>query len=585
MGVTNNLIEVAVGSVSNRGNVDTLDKLEEYLQPETEVFRSMFLYDESFNGYIKEYEGTYEIDKIILDVDVKDEDLTNVRALYSYILDEVESAYTDIWFSGTGFHIYVADLFKLGPRKDLPNIMKLTLKNKFKNYDIDVIYDRSRLIRAEYSYNTKNNTYKIPITEEELFNFNYPYFVSKAKVDPREHGKLEVRYPYSFDPYWKDDIIYVENKDPIKPAQKPNGTHQYTSHVTCVQKMFKQGPIPGERHQTVLRMVSAWKRNGVTQEGAKALIGVWDPSFNVGEEVDRILDTVYSWEHTGYSCNDNIMEEHCDSICKFYKAKDYTIEVHNASTMSDDFSEFVKRDYEDKSFDLNDIYNIGFSYKFTVGELVTMIGDTKLGKTAFIQNLVAKTHQFKCLYLSLEVNQKLMWRRFCQIAFGATKQKVTEYYAKDNTKFIQDAKDKLGHIKILTVSPELNNILDVITTLQPTVIVIDTIDEIRVDYSNDPLVKTQKIVSKLKEIAQQYDVMIFAISHISKSAAFDGTLTRHSAKGDSSIEQKSDKLLGIQAPNPESKARVIESIVARDESGFKLRCYFNHETFQFVQAE
>jgi RecA-family ATPase len=178
-----------------------------------------------------------------------------------------------------------------------------------------------------------------------------------------------------------------------------------------------------------------------------------------------------------------------------------------------------------------------------------------------------------------------MWRRFCQIAFGATKQKVTDYYAKDNTKFIQDAKDKLGHIKILTVSPELNNILDVITTLQPTVIVIDTIDEIRVDYSNDPLVKTQKIVSKLKEIAQQYDVMIFAISHISKSAAFDGTLTRHSAKGDSSIEQKSDKLLGIQAPNPESKARVIESIVARDESGFKLRCYFNHETFQFVQAE
>ena len=96
--------------------------------------------------------------------------------------------------------------------------------------------------------------------------------------------------------------------------------------------------------------------------------------------------------------------------------------------------------------------------------------------------------------------------------------------------------------------------------------------------------KMKKIVSKLKEIAQQYEVMIFAVSHISKTAAYDGNLNRHSAKGDSSIEQKSDKLLGISAPNPQSKARVIESIVARDESGFKLRCWFNHETFRFQQT-
>tara|TARA_R100000995_G_scaffold84771_1_gene64722 strand:- start:930 stop:2684 length:1755 start_codon:yes stop_codon:yes gene_type:complete len=584
MGVTNTLIEVAAGSVSNRGNVDALGKLKEYLHPQTELFRSMFLYDESFNGYIKDYEGTYDIDKVILDVDVKDGDLTNVRALYAYIIDELSSEYVSLWFSGTGFHIYIADVFKIGPHKDLPHIMKLTLKEKFKAYDIDIIYDRSRLIRAEYSYNIKNNTYKIPIVEDELLNFNYTYFVNKAKEDPRETGKLDFRTPYALKAYWKDDIIWQENKPTITTA-KPNGTHAYTSHVTCVQKMYKIGPLPGERHQTVLRMASAWKRNGVTKEGAKALIGTWDPEFNVGEEVDRILDTVYSWEHTGYSCNDHIMEQHCDSICKFYKSKDYTIEVHNATSMSNDFQEFVQKDFEDKSFDLNDMYNIGSSYKFTVGELVTMIGDTKLGKTAFIQNLVTNVSQFKCLYLSLEVNQKLMWRRFCQIAFGLTKDRVTELYAKDNDKFIAKAKERLGHIKILTVSPEINNILDVITSLQPTVIVIDTIDEIRVDYSNDPLAKTQKIVSKLKEIAQQYDVMIFAISHISKSAAFDGNLTRHSAKGDSSIEQKSDKLLGIAAPNPESKARIINSIVARDENGFMLRCYFNHETFQFKQAE
>jgi RecA-family ATPase len=186
--------------------------------------------------------------------------------------------------------------------------------------------------------------------------------------------------------------------------------------------------------------------------------------------------------------------------------------------------------------------------------------------------------------LSLEVNQKLMWRRFCQIAFNENKHEITKHYIDNDLEFMNKAKDKLGHIKILTVSPEINSIIDVISALQPKVIVIDTIDEIRVDYVNDSLVKMQKIVSKLKEIAQKYEVIIFAVSHISKTAAYDGNLTRHSAKGDSSIEQKSDKLIGISAPNPQSKARIIESIVARDESGFKLRCWFNHESFRFQQA-
>ncbi len=583
MATKNNLIEIATGSVSNRGYVGTLSNLSEYIGKETEVFRSMFLYDNTFKGNIKEYKGTYEIDKIILDVDIKNRSMYNVRNILTHILDDLGEMYCQPWFSGTGFHIYIADVFKLGDREDLPMILKMTLKKMFKNYDIDIIYDRARLIRAEYSYNAKNNTYKIPVTSEEIYNFNYEHFIAKAKELP---DNREIPNLYSLDAYWKDDghIQYVENID-TKPTQIiTTGNETYTSHVTCVQKMYYNGAQEGQRHQTVLRMASALKRSGIPLETTRAHIANWDSTFAGKEEVDRILQTVYGWTHDGYSCNDPIMEMYCDDKCRFYKQKDYAVDVHNADSMSEEFMEFVNEDFEGKYFDLNNLYDIGNSYKFTVGELVTMIGDTKLGKTAFIQNIVARMDQFKCLYLSLEVNQQLMWRRFCQIAFDKTKQQITEHYQTKDMDFIQQAKDKLGHIKILTVSPEINSIIDVISNLEPKIIVIDTIDEIRVDYANDPLVKTQKIVSKLKEIAQRYEVMIFAISHISKSAAYDGSLDRHSAKGDSSIEQKSDKLIGIRAPNKESKGRVIESIVARDESGFKLKCWFNHETFRFVQA-
>ena len=75
MATKNNLIEKAYGSVSNRGYVGTLNDLDDHIHEETEVFRSMFLYDNTFKGNIKEYKGTYEIDKIIIDVDIKDDSM------------------------------------------------------------------------------------------------------------------------------------------------------------------------------------------------------------------------------------------------------------------------------------------------------------------------------------------------------------------------------------------------------------------------------------------------------------------------------------------------------------------------------
>ena len=49
MATKNNLIEIATGSVSNRGYVGTLSDLSEYIGKETEVFRSMFLYDNTLS--------------------------------------------------------------------------------------------------------------------------------------------------------------------------------------------------------------------------------------------------------------------------------------------------------------------------------------------------------------------------------------------------------------------------------------------------------------------------------------------------------------------------------------------------------
>ena len=54
----------------------------------------------------------------------------------------------------------------------------------FKNYGVYLIYDRARLIRAEYSYNIKNNTYKIPIISDDIYNLSYDSILEMAKEEP-----------------------------------------------------------------------------------------------------------------------------------------------------------------------------------------------------------------------------------------------------------------------------------------------------------------------------------------------------------------------------------------------------------------
>ena len=596
METTPRMIEVAVGSVANRGNVIPLHELHNYIKYKTELYRSMFIYDDTFTGNVKTYQGTYDIDEIILDIDIKDENMEPVDKVMNFLnSSEIEN---QLWFSGTGFHVHIPNIFGLKASKDLPGILKHTLDSMFGKLGVDNIYDKSRLIRAEFSFNKKNNTYKIPIYSlTRDYNWTYKDYVKLATwVDYKSPADDPARDANSLNNWMKYDKGFLKAyntdkfKDKIVTKPKRNSVSvnttsdsELTAHVTCVQKMYKQGPELGSRHQTILRMISAWKRSGIPRAGSESLIGHWSPDFD-RTEAFKMIDTVYGWEHDGYGCNDTIMDKFCDARCKFYRSKDYGVEVFNADSMTEQFRDFVKTDYSDRSFDLGTMYKMNNPYRFTVGELITIIGDTKLGKTAFIQNIVTKANQFKCLYISLEVNEKLMWRRFCQIAFNETKEEIVNHYLNDDITFVNEAKKKLGHLKVLTVSPEINNIIDVISSVQPKIIVIDTIDEIRVDYVNDSLLKMQKIISKLKEIAQKYEVIIFAVSHISKTAAYEGTLNRHSAKGDSAIEQKSDKLLGISAPNPGSKARIVESIVARDESGFKLKCFFNHETFRFQQA-
>ena len=81
---------------------------------------------------------------------------------------------------------------------------------------------------------------------------------------------------------------------------------------------------------------------------------------------------------------------------------------------------------------MKDIFEGAQDYILKPGELVIFSGDTGMGKTAFVQNLVANSKK-DTLFLSLEMNEVLTYRRFVQIITGESKEWVYNMY-KNNPK-------------------------------------------------------------------------------------------------------------------------------------------------------
>mgnify|MGYP003674028082 FL=1 len=579
-------IELAIGSVSNRAYAIRPEHITKYIKPRQELYRSLFTLDDTaFNhfrdkGSIKSYKGKYSLKTIIFDIDKgrKTGEDTRQRAIafMNTLLEQGVDTSTQahIWFSGRGFHIEIPNLYGFEESENLPYQVKMTIDSHFGKL-VDNIYDKGRLIRVGYTINMKSELYKLPLSWQMINEMSYQEICEYCQSQRTDYNHTEFDES-NFYPLWEEKVLEV-----VEYKEEEEGSLSNTelnSHVTCVQKMWKSDK-DGERHITLLRMTNAWKRMGIQKEGAIKMAEYNVPSLD-RNEILKIVDDVFAWEHNGYSCSDTIMDKYCDPLCKFYKNKNYGLEVYGVNELSNLLKEFVHMDMDNNSFNLKDYYPIPEDYRFLPGELAILLGDTKLGKTAWLQSLMVKLSHMNILYLSLEVGNWLIFRRFLQTANALTKQEVNEIYRAYDEEKVKSINDRVKNIKVMTTSPDIDSMKQIISDNQPQIVCIDTIDAIEVKYNNDPFTKMEKIVNSLKQIATQMDVIFFGISHISKGASRD-ILTVHSAKGNSAIEQKADKIIGITGDRGMSDTRVIRSLASRDETDFELALKFKYHTFQF----
>ena len=180
-------LEYAIGSISNRMHLCKLEEFNEILAYNIggEIYRSMFLYSEDIvdhivrNDSVSGFDGIQGIDKIVMDVDLEHGEsagqntIDKCKRLLGHIETlKVEPKNYNLWFSGSGFHVHMADVYNFKSDKNLARQVRATMQRDFGKY-IDNIYDGRRLIRAGYSLNKKTGLYKTPISIKELQNLSY----------------------------------------------------------------------------------------------------------------------------------------------------------------------------------------------------------------------------------------------------------------------------------------------------------------------------------------------------------------------------------------------------------------------------
>lgn len=593
-------IEVAFGTRTRNTVIPLVDlpiAIQRAQAIKSDLYRSYFVFGNDLLEHVKSTGSVANfapafasMDSIKLDIDRgtdTDESVyLKTRGAILELQDDWDLSDEDIrvFYSGSGYHIEIPDVFGFGqfPGSQMHTV-KHTLNKHFKFAD-DLYYPQS-LYRVVNTINKKTNRYKRLLNMGVILHGKCEDVVSLASSvgDHFDHT------PFAYTGKVHSEKI-IHHAPTVSISIPSNGINvrslEANRTVTCVQTMYNEGPKPGSRHNMMMRMTSAFRRGGVPRAAIIAMMQQWAPTMDKND-VARLVGDIFD-KGFRYGCNDSLMSKFCDPRCQHFKKKNFGMETSSASDMAASYKQYLKTVGNGRMLNLADIYKMSKDYKFLPGEYITVIGDSGIGKTAWVQNLAVAWKDCKILYLSLEVHEALLFRRFLQIAHGLKKEEVDELLANSSDAIIAKMIEAIKHINVATVAPTLPTIEKMINEERADLVIIDVIDALDVEASNETEM-TRIIARELKRIANATSSIIIGIHHISKSAAIDENgkarqLNMHSAKGSSSIEQKGDKMIGIEAQG--DTIRTVSSLKARDEPPFRnLPFKYDVDTFRFVQIE
>tara|TARA_Y100000593_G_scaffold15753_2_gene31029 strand:- start:8835 stop:10403 length:1569 start_codon:yes stop_codon:yes gene_type:complete len=453
-------------------------------------------------------------------------------------LDELFVPYY-IYFSGRGFHIHISETaFKWRPSKNLHIRVKEELtKHGIFEYADPSVTDKSRLIRIPNTLNTKSGLWKVPFPQKALYeNSVLERTINKWCTKPRE---IDLEHTLEcnevFDVFDKEE---VKEQQPIKVASTRDPVN-----TNCIQKMMEGAPH-GKRHMVALRLASYLRWNfpenivRLIMEDWRIKVSNDAQSEFKPEEMEGIIEGCYTG-HDGqgyrYGADDPVIKFYCNSRCTLHKGAKAE-NMMDSSSMENELINFYAQDL--KPINLGEPY--GQNFPVYPGETVIIQAPPASMKTMLLQNW-ANYFKKQTYFVEMEMSPRQIWSRFVQIEMGWDEKQLSEHY-----KQMKNGMDK--RFEWLTVdysAPYAQELEQRITSLpiKPEIVIVDHLGLFK-SKQKDNNMKVEEASQAIMELAVRQNVIVFAVSEVSKSAFKEG-MDISSSRGSFRIAYNANKVISI----------------------------------------
>jgi len=297
------------------------------------------------------YEGKVWACRFPIDLDHPDLEvaLGAARFFLSLLFDrwQIDPAGLQLYFSGSkGFHMMLdARLFgKIMPSKSLPSLFAAMRRHFAQELPqglretVDLtIKDRVRLLRLPNTIHEKSGLYKVVISPDELANLTPPgirdlataprplFLTDETGLLPRAAVRENPEAARFFEQI-RRQVRRMTRKSFRYPFRRPQDMSRIVFPCAGIQKIWESHVEPGYRNNCSIRLASALRLLGLTEEEAREKLFEWNDKNAIAlppHELHNVIRSAYHHRFPyRYGCRDDILRRFCPlpsySACQAY---------------------------------------------------------------------------------------------------------------------------------------------------------------------------------------------------------------------------------------------------------------------------
>jgi len=225
-----------------------------------------------------------------------------------------------------------------------------------------------------------------------------------------------------------------------------------------------------------------------------------------------------------------------------------------------------------------------------LGELFLLMGRTGTGKTWIFLNIlnynILKTKD-AIGFFSLEMPHSSVLERMFQLNFDKSKDEINSEFINNNKSLIDLFEKDYQNLKLFHRIYSVEDIKVKIRNFGFKIIFIDFLGLIKSEKFNSPYERTSNLITDLKKLAKEENILIFLAHQLSRQAE-DGSVPvkLHHARDSGVVEELSDFLIGIwrpeiaeQYPSEDSKNKLFMELLKNKRGETRrIECYFNKKS-------